>query len=491
MLIYVKELAELNWGFSGIITEINSQRLKSMFLDTGKISERDYEQIIGITKKTAYGMWLAKKVSDDLVKSEDIYKWEEYFKIFDRRKRDFKYKDINRYKSEDDLRKFMDEVLLIKRAEQDDPSAAKGVSKANKYKQYKLGEVEGFSVYEIPKGRDDLYGMSCDLGSGTEWCTASGKDRQYFDYYINQGALYLFLHPDGRKYQFSIEEDQYMDRDDKKIDVYENPFTNFFVFLDDVGIKIPPKLKLELGVFQLSKDELKFEELELAGSRIKFLPDGLTVNGTVDLRASKIEVIGDNITIGGDLQLGRSNIKKLGENLVVNGRLDLERTGIKSLPSSLTVKDDIILRYSKISSLPENFKCNRSLNLSGTSMISLPKGLKIAESLDASYAKLTSLPDDIEIGFSLSLIESNISSLPENLNVTYLYLNRCPIKTLPKGLNVNVDIILVNSLLTSLPSDLKVGGDLILAKTPLAENNSIEDIKAMIKNGYVKGRIKL
>lgn len=177
MLIYVKELAQLNWGFSGIITEINTQRLKSMFLDTGKISERDYEQIIGITKKTAYGMWLAKKVSDDLVKSEDIYKWEEYFKIFDRRKRDFKYNDINRYKSEDDLRNFMDEVLLIKRAEQDDPSAAKGVSKANPKDVLKTLENEygHYYMYNFDwNSKQDEY--AGDREGFKEWLELNKKD---------------------------------------------------------------------------------------------------------------------------------------------------------------------------------------------------------------------------------------------------------------------------------------------------------------------------
>lgn len=492
MLIYVKELAELNWSFSGIITEINTQRLKSMFLDTDKISERDYEQIIGITKKTAYGMWLAKKVSDGLVKGEDIYKWEEYFEIFDRRKRDFKYKDINRYKSEDDLRKFIDEVLLIKRAEQDDPSVAKGVSKTNKYEQYKLGEVEGFSVYEIPKGRDDLYGMSCDLGSGTEWCTASGKHREMFDYYIKRGALYLFLHPDGRKYQFSIESDQYMDKDDKAIDVYKNPFTKFFIFLDEVGVKLPIKTKLELGFLKLSKEELVTETLDLAGSKIKFIPDGLTVNGTLDLRASKIERIGDNVKIEGDLRLGKCKIKKIGKNLILNGRLELEFTENVSLPNDLTVNGSIILIESKILSLPENLTCNGNLVLSRTKINSLPKGLKVAKNFEATNTKFTSFPDDIEIGGAISLIRGKVSSLPENLSVNgSLYLNHCPIKTLPKGLNVSDSILLNNTPLTSLPSDLKVGGNMILTNTPLAAKYNIEQIKAMIKDGHVKGIIKL
>ena len=389
MLIYVKELAQLNWGFSGIITEINTQRLKSMFLDTGKISERDYEQIIGITKKTAYGMWLAKKVSDDLVKSEDIYKWEEYFKIFDRRKRDFKYNDINRYKSEDDLRNFMDEVLLIKRAEQDDPSAAKGVSKANKYKQYKLGEVEGFSVYEIPKGREDLYGMSCDLGSGTEWCTANGKNRDDFDSYINQGALYLFLHPDGRKYQFNIEENQYMDRDDNPINVGDKLFAMFLKFLEEKGVEILFDIKIiNHDVFELSENDLEIDALSLRGYNIRSLPDNL-----------KIET---------DLDLYETNLKKLPRNLTVGHTLDLTRSKTVYIPEDIKVGYNILLRHNK---------------------------------------RFETLPDNLTL-FTLNLADTNIKNLPRNLTVHTLYINYSKVSELPSDLKVNGNIFAGNTPLS-------------------------------------------
>ena len=66
--------------------------------------------------------------------------------------------------------------------------------------------------------RDDLYGVSCELGSGTEWCTATGKTRRHFDKYISKGPLFIFIKPGSdEKYQFSYETNSFMDKNDSSI----------------------------------------------------------------------------------------------------------------------------------------------------------------------------------------------------------------------------------------------------------------------------------
>ena len=85
---------------------------------------------------------------------------------------------------------------------------------------------------------------SCTLGVNTEWCTTWGpeslnpkhKDRgSLFNRYHTQGPLYILISDSdvNDKYQFHFESKQYMDRDDKRIDVTEflneNPdIKNFF-----------------------------------------------------------------------------------------------------------------------------------------------------------------------------------------------------------------------------------------------------------------------
>ena len=85
---------------------------------------------------------------------------------------------------------------------------------------------------------------SCTLGVNTEWCTTWGpeslnpkhKDRgSLFNRYHTQGPLYILISDSdvNDKYQFHFESKQYMDRDDKRMDVTEflnenHDIKNFF-----------------------------------------------------------------------------------------------------------------------------------------------------------------------------------------------------------------------------------------------------------------------
>lgn len=202
-----------------IITEVSIEQLKQHFVESGKITPEDFQEITKATKeKGAYATWLCKKVADKLIKSEDIYKWEKYFDVFNRNKQKFSNPDINAYKTSNDLANLVKTAVEISKKEEADPSQQTGVSKADKYKEFYIGTVDGFNIYEIPKGRKDLYGASCELGSGTEWCTATGKTRHHFDTYIAQGPLFIIVKPGSdEKYQFHYESGQFMDKEDQSI----------------------------------------------------------------------------------------------------------------------------------------------------------------------------------------------------------------------------------------------------------------------------------
>lgn len=202
-----------------VITEVSIDQLKTQFVDAGKISSEDFKEITDATgNKSAYATWLAKKVADETIKSEDISKYKKYFSIFDRNKKSYPYSDINQYKTTNDISQFIKTSVEIANKETKDPSQQKGVARSDKYKEFYMGSVDGFDVYELPKGRKDLYGVSCELGSGTEWCTATGKTKSYFNKYISSGPLFIFIKPGSEeKYQFSYENDQFMDKDDTPI----------------------------------------------------------------------------------------------------------------------------------------------------------------------------------------------------------------------------------------------------------------------------------
>ena len=150
-----------------LLLEVNLDLLKQQFVDTKKISKKDFDAIVKATaKKGAYATWLASRVANRLIKPEDIYKWETYFDIFDRRKAKYPKKDIFQYKTGDDISVFVEKTVELRDEEEKDPSQKKGVAKTDKYAEFEIGEVDGFKVYKIPEKSKDLHGVSCELGSG-------------------------------------------------------------------------------------------------------------------------------------------------------------------------------------------------------------------------------------------------------------------------------------------------------------------------------------
>ena len=202
-----------------LLIEVSLQDLQAQFVNTGKVSSEDFKQIVdAVGTKTAYATWLTKKVADNLIKGEDIYKYKDYFSIFDRNKREFPVADISQYRTEQDIDTFTAKAAEIREKETQDVSTQKGVSKEDKYRKFYIGSVDGFNVYKIPQGHKELYNTSCELGSGTEWCTATGKTKTHFESYITQGPLYIFLNSEnGEKYQFHYERKVFMDKNDRPI----------------------------------------------------------------------------------------------------------------------------------------------------------------------------------------------------------------------------------------------------------------------------------
>ena len=181
-----------------LLLEVSLEDLKSHFVDTNKISQEEFDEIINaVGNKSAYATWLAKKVDDKIIKGEDIYKFKKYFSIFSRQKKNYPSSNINSYKTSKDVALFIKTSVDIENTENADPSKQKGVARSDKYQEFYMGSVDGFDVYE---------------------CTATGKTRGRFDNYISKGPLFIFINPGSdEKYQFSYEGDQFMDKYDNSI----------------------------------------------------------------------------------------------------------------------------------------------------------------------------------------------------------------------------------------------------------------------------------
>jgi len=122
------------------------------------------------------------------------------------------------------------------------------------------------------------------------------------------------------------------------------------------------------------------------------------------LTEEDLDVNGD-LYVKGDLDLDGSEIRTLPEGLKVEGYLSLAATKITSLPKGLTVGGFLSLAHSDIESLPEGLEVEGSLNLSHCKEItSLPKGLEVGWNLDITGTKLQKYTDEelremIEPGF--------------------------------------------------------------------------------------------
>jgi hypothetical protein len=207
---------------SRMVNEVSIQQLQTDFVDTGRITKETFRDILNATQNdSALATWLTARVAGTkkdpaIIKPEDIYKYEQYFNVFKRRKKEYPTSDINQIKTSQQIQNFIKTSTDLASQEEENPSAQKGVSKTEKFKDLKIGDYNGFSVYMIPKGRKDLYPTSCELGSGTEWCTATGNTSFHFEDYIESGPLFIFIDNSDpkNKYQVSFEEEQFMDRYD-------------------------------------------------------------------------------------------------------------------------------------------------------------------------------------------------------------------------------------------------------------------------------------
>jgi hypothetical protein len=121
---------------------------------------------------------------------------------------DEKDRDINNHRTRDEL------FSAVERAE---PKYQAHIEK-KKYLDAKEGsellyEDENWKIY-IPRNK----GAACELGKGTEWCTAAPGLDYYEQYHSDEDPLYIFIHRNGKKFQFHYASMQFMNENDERVD---------------------------------------------------------------------------------------------------------------------------------------------------------------------------------------------------------------------------------------------------------------------------------
>jgi antitoxin component YwqK of YwqJK toxin-antitoxin module len=240
-------------------------QLKDKYVGKDKpMTESDFEKIQEIAGgKFNYIAWLSKRVGTGLIKAEDVYKYKEYFDLFEKNKKKFTHKDINLYKTAEDIQKFLDEVVSVREGDiVFDEIVGKDnfVSKNEIEKLESTGGAKYLGVFEnklkdkiIPYQVFQIYGVNQQTwklyrdilgkckgrrrGARIDICTIGSYN--YFKQYLKdpKGSNYFVLYNlDDPKspYQLHYESGQFMDKNDSsRIGIDQLKFFEF------VGDRVP------------------------------------------------------------------------------------------------------------------------------------------------------------------------------------------------------------------------------------------------------------
>lgn len=247
-------IKESKQQLDSILSEAESiEQVKKKFVDTNKISKEVFDEILKVSRNNkAYVAWLAKNVVGDKereiepkIEEEDIYKYEKFFKLFEKRRKDFKYPNIEQYK-DNEVEEFEKDAIEVNDklssigVNIDSGKTSNLVSPENikvleENKIEFLGTVEGYQVFKIPKGSSndketyEAYrrilgkcGQSSseddsEVDSKINICTFASFN--HFKNYTSGDDLYVFFNRSDSlsPYQFSYSEKQFHDRKNQSV----------------------------------------------------------------------------------------------------------------------------------------------------------------------------------------------------------------------------------------------------------------------------------
>ncbi|PCJ96770.1 MAG: hypothetical protein COA52_00765 [Hyphomicrobiales bacterium] len=178
------------------------------------------------TPNKQYTLWILRTyLNKGINLFEDFSRTSEALKVFHKHKTKMSKKDINQIKSLSELEDMV-EAFEGKLSGKEEKSILSNKIKKETTFVYRSGK----DIILIPKTE----AASCFWGKGTKWCTAATKGKNEFQGYNKQGPLYIII-KGGKKYQFHMETDSYMDEKDQDQDLKTNEVMNWF--FDKMGEK--------------------------------------------------------------------------------------------------------------------------------------------------------------------------------------------------------------------------------------------------------------
>ena len=255
-----------------ILSEAYSEEeFRKKYVESGLVPENQFKEIISEFNKPFYIGWILKILSSGFIKYEDVYKFKNYFNVFEKFKQHYPIKDLGQIKTFDDVEEFerKSKDILIKQqdTEQGDVSDKKKLISTNNIQKLEsvgvkyLGIVDGLQVFQVPpevKDSQETWNLyreilgRCsgrDKGQIVSLCTMAGFNN--FQNYLNMypGSSYYVFYNMGdplSPYQIHFESNQYMDKNDDLIDFsLTNKFTNFLLKKGLSEKLVPPFLKFD------------------------------------------------------------------------------------------------------------------------------------------------------------------------------------------------------------------------------------------------------
>lgn len=237
----------------------------------------------GSNKAGTYAKWILGLANNNNLKDKNHVK--DLLSRYEDNKKYLKDKDIMKFKSMDELESYLNDDdnynELSHRQEVRQRQKDRRNADLNN-EAYLLYEDSDWEVW-IPK----TYAASCKLGQGTKWCTASTETSVYYNYYVDDGYLYINInkHNPKEKYQFHFESKSFMDSDDEEIDLedfflkneklYKKFYKNLYKFDvdDEVWYQID-LLKKNGGVYEYSGSQIPVQIRDFV--RIVKIQNGVT-----------------------------------------------------------------------------------------------------------------------------------------------------------------------------------------------------------------------
>ena len=240
-----EEIERINYLFSHIRGTVISEnelslldKVKEKYVGDDKLlTEDEFNKIMESTNgKVQYVIWMIKKISENIIPKQDIKLYNQYFDIFNKNKKKFKYQDIHGYKTESDLIEWISTVkdILDKQNISYDMDGKKSFVSSSDIDKLKevginyLGKVKDYQIFHMPKNvsNDDLAFKrykdilgKCsnrEFGEIVHFCTLV---QNTFKGYLEYGPLFIIynLSDELSPYQFSYEGKQFKNRKNENI----------------------------------------------------------------------------------------------------------------------------------------------------------------------------------------------------------------------------------------------------------------------------------